>query len=322
MRGAPTNLLSVLLLAVCLAACGGDDSSGTAGSSEAGGTTPVGDCATPPADLCGEFACGEDGACAFPKNRQCLAATDCGVEGADCPPNGFCTYPPASCFDGGAIYIGGACSDPLSWFAMDKCGHQGFAPVESSATYSLQGPREKRRFVARGPGSSTWDKIVIETRADGVGGDFSGPGTFDLGATGNADCEVCVLAYKGCHDEGCARTFLANAGTAVIEEAGAGGEMFSGTLSNLLFREVYIQPDTGEGMPLPAGETWCVENLGFEAEMEDVSLDVDCIPEGTGNGLGDNVADFTLQRCDGTFVSLHEMCGAATAVWLVTSAFW
>ena len=135
--------------------------------------------------------------------------------------------------------------------------------VDASATYSAQGPRLTRRYEARSGGGATWDKLVIETHADGGDNDFVGPGAFDLADRSFIDCDVCVLAYKGCNDAGCARTFLATGGVALITEAGGPDQPFSGFLSDVLFREVYIDNEAN-ALPLPNGESWCLDEQMFD----------------------------------------------------------
>jgi hypothetical protein len=47
-----------------------------------------------------------------------------------------------------------------------------------------------------------------------------------------------------------------------------------------------------------------------------------CEAQGTGNVIGDQVADFTFTNCLGDPVRLHDYCGRRKAVWMVGSAGW
>jgi hypothetical protein len=47
-----------------------------------------------------------------------------------------------------------------------------------------------------------------------------------------------------------------------------------------------------------------------------------CQPNGTGKTVGFQIGDFQVVDCEGTPVSLHDYCGQAKAVWLITVAGW
>jgi len=315
------HALAIALGMALITGCGGDDP-GTTSPGDDLLAAAASDCTSAPTGTCGEYGCAADGQCEFPKNRQCTSDEHCGVDGALCQPNGFCSFAPTPCFEGGAFHLGGACDDPFNWMALGSCDEVGFQMVDASATYAEQGVRLVRRYEARSGGGSTWDRLVVETHADGGDDDFVGPGAFDLADRSFVDCDVCVLAYKGCNEAGCARTFLATGGKAVITEAGGPGEDFAGHLVDVLFREVYIDSEAN-AIPLPKGESWCIQEQAFQAPMEDISLDVECIPDGTGTDLEANIADFSLIRCDdGSAVDLHDHCAGSMAVWIVAVADW
>ena len=49
----------------------------------------------------------------------------------------------------------------------------------------------------------------------------------------------------------------------------------------------------------------------------------DCVEEGTGIMIGDNIANFALQNCaTGEFFSLHDYCGQVKTVWMILVAGW
>ena len=85
-----------------------------------------------------------------------------------------------------------------------------------------------------------------------------------------------------------------------------------------------VVPDAeANALPLPNGESWCVQEQAFQAPMTDISLDVECIPDGTGTALEENIGDFSLIRCDdGTPVDLHDYCASSMAIWIVAVADW
>ena len=46
-----------------------------------------------------------------------------------------------------------------------------------------------------------------------------------------------------------------------------------------------------------------------------------CVPDGNGNLINANVADFTLTNCNGDPVSVHQGCGK-DAIWFISVAGW
>jgi len=79
---------------------------------------------------------------------------------------------------------------------------------------------------------------------------------------------------------------------------------------------------------VPGGETWCLDGVEFEAPI--ASLPVSdrtqptCVADGTGNIVGDNVANFSLTDCNGRRVKLHATCNdpAQKALWIIGTAGW
>ena len=47
-----------------------------------------------------------------------------------------------------------------------------------------------------------------------------------------------------------------------------------------------------------------------------------CVPEGTGNKLGDLLADFELTNCNGEKVTLQSRCGKVKALWVMFGTGW
>ena len=47
-----------------------------------------------------------------------------------------------------------------------------------------------------------------------------------------------------------------------------------------------------------------------------------CVYQGNGTNIGNQIGDFTLKNCDGDSISLHDYCGDAKAVWFVLVAGW
>lgn len=87
--------------------------------------------------------------------------------------------------------------------------------------------------------------------------------------------------------------------------------------------------DAGGTAPDDTGyDVATVDVAGLLPDADDVHPDVPptphtCVPGGTGNIVGDQIADVVLQRCDGTSLNLHELCdGDGGAVWMIHNAMW
>jgi len=93
-------------------------------------------------------------------------------------------------------------------------------------------------------------------------------------------CHTCVLIVDSTGTS--ERIFYATFGEIDIDSIGPVGTLFAGTLSNANLIEVTIDPVTFESIPVPNGETRCIDSFSFNALIEgDVFLDSD------GDGLTD-----------------------------------
>jgi hypothetical protein len=182
-------------------------------------------------------------------------------------------------------------------------------------------------YLAYSTVESPYDVLMIESYQGDPYGGPSSPGSYDLAGTSYTDCGLCVLAGADCMGMRCNRAFLATAGTLEVTRWEGVGGRFTGTLQDVVLTEVTIHPETFVSTPVEGGETWCLDEYPFDRPIEDVGVippshaAPECVPEGTGTGLGDNIADFALSNCYGEPFSLHEVCGSK-AVWLVAVAAW
>ncbi len=228
-----------------------------------------------------------------------------------------CGNPCGSC-EGGAVCVAGACE------AAASCDFTGFAAASGTATLKSGAVSPVLRYEAQALPSK--DRLVLEALlGDGHDGP-TGPGAYDLTGSNYADCGLCLLAYKGCSPLGCARTFLADAGTVHIDAlpaAGGGdGQALKGRVEGARLREVYIDPKTFASVPLAGGDSWCVPELAFELTADEQVLTDACEPAGDGDRVGDRIGDFTLTNCLGDTRSLHALCGSKQAVWIAAVAGW
>ena len=103
----------------------------------------------------------------------------------------------------------------------------------------------------------------------------SSPGTTAFTDANYNRCGTCGLIGTGCSTSSdgrflCEKTFLVTAGTVVIDSIGAVGSTFMGSVSGLAAIEVRIDPDDFESIPVPGGETACIEDLPFVATVAQV----------------------------------------------------
>ena len=112
------------------------------------------------------------------------------------------------------------------------------------------------------------------------------------------------------------------------EYTGATGGLFKAKLVGAKAHEVTIDPDSFLSTRVTGGETWCLDGLEFEAPIEALPVSdrtqPECVSEGTGNVLHDNIANIRLSDCNGRQVSLHKTCGDPDqkALWLIGTTGW
>jgi thiol-disulfide isomerase/thioredoxin len=152
-----------------------------------------------------------------------------------------------------------------------------------------------------------------------------GPGEYDIAfkeENGFGACTICVSFFDSCGQTGCNRRLLATSGTLVIESLDGADASFKATLKDLVLKEVSIDKDYNTYY-LKNKETACIDE--YVIESEEVRLAVpqpQCMAEGTGIFLDDNIADFELTNCLDEKRNLHEMCNQTKAMWLVLGAMW
>jgi len=198
------------------------------------------------------------------------------------------------------------------------CDALGFTALTRTATldHRADGARLEVRVDSRA--QIPFERLVLRS-FERFGGPME-PGVYRIDDTGYAECGLCLTAHDGCSPAGCARDFLADAGTVVIERLDAGDLALA--VRDVRLRQVYINDRTLASMPVPEGEQWCVEDFEVTAPLV-VHNETDfCVAAGSGRRLGDKIADFTLPNCLGDPVSLHAACGTARAVWLVLATGW
>lgn len=171
-------------------------------------------------------------------------------------------------------------NDPGNTDTGVDCSRAGFAADTQVAQYSDAG---NFQYQAVSGTTSPVQIMNIDSFIQGFGGP-SAPGTFDLNGINYADCGLCLLILADCSDTqgtGCTKYFYADEGSVTIDQFGQDGGTFSGSMNNVVFKEVTIDSDTYTSTPVAGGETWCMDGTSFFAN----------IGAGSSNPGGDNGGD-------------------------------
>jgi len=320
--------LALAFVLGCDSGGGGDDSGGGEGGEDT--TTAAGeDTLVPEDDLvdcvpaCGTHVCGPDG-----------CGGECGVcdAGLECT-SGYCVEPPPDCdalcagkecgwqdvcncgeCSGGLQCIGGACQEPMN------CGETGFNQVVSQAKLD---PHPAggfyMHFQTLNQETVPFDVIVIELETD-VGGP-AGPGAVDAAYSSFNEHGIWLYMLRGWNGEGYQKLLIPSKGTINIASLSADfGAQFTATLEGVQLVEATYDPNSFAVNPVPHGDTWCLDGVVLDTQI--TQTQPDCVTAGTGQLLGDNIADFKLQNCHGEWVNLHDHCKQTKALWFVATAGW
>lgn len=82
-----------------------------------------------------------------------------------------------------------------------------------------------------------------------------------------SECATCALIAYDCVGVDCASYFLAQSGTAHIDELSFSERRIRGHLEDMRYIEVTLAPDgSGVSTPIPGGRTWCIPSMRFSAQ--------------------------------------------------------
>jgi hypothetical protein len=148
----------------------------------------------------------------------------------------------------------------------DTCTYSSFDVVGSRAFVQNSGT-EQPLFVFQAANTDAFPMDVMEVLS------FSGapyygpssPGSYSIEGNNYEDCSLCLLIYAGCGETSCEAYFFADAGTVMVNSNMDVGQPFSAVLSDVVFREVTIDPETYRSTPVSGGQTWCVNSLELSA---------------------------------------------------------
>ncbi len=332
------RVLFAVLLLLSLGACGtGDDDDSSADVPVVGSDveTPGDDLTTSPEDVsdpdvcvpkCAGKQCGDDGCggiCGHcltmegaVKDDLCLAdntCTPCGCGEQECGID-LCGSPCGTC--------------PGSWVCNDQfkcepppvnCDFTGFHGVDDYAkankdsvggfTFHYQGISQE---------TMPFDVLVVDMDT-GAGGP-TGPGLYDLAYQSFDQGGLYVYILKGWNGNGYDDLYVPTEGTLEIKSLSKDGGQFQATLHKGILEQAKFNGDTNAPDFVAHGKIWCLDNVSIDTEL--LVTQEYCVEGGTGPSIGDNIANFKLQRCDGQWVDLHDSCEAYKAIWIVGTAGW
>ena len=237
---------------------------------------------------CGDRVCGED-----------LCGNSCGT----------CEGDTAFCFSG-------ACQTDESCPAVDFT-------VGAQTAYRMDDKgKERLRFEADVSGSQFTHLEIVSNRViEEVGSLDKGIHTLSVDNLTVCD-DVCVVAHMDCPQQSCAFPYIATMGTLSLKQAGPSAERLMGSASEIVFTQAYYDDKTRQYQILKKAEQVCMPGFDFDAALEQIVIEpTDCTPEGTGNTVGSEIADFAMVNCAGEEIQFHDGCGYE-ALWVIAVADW
>jgi hypothetical protein len=148
------------------------------------------------------------------------------------------------------------------------------------------------------------------------------PGTYPFTVSDYGRCGICVSLFDTCTADGCERRYLATSGTLEIEAINGANGPLRAVLKDAVFQEVSIDKDWHTTI-FKSRPRRCMADREMASEAVRLAVpEPECVADGTGSLLDDNIADFTLTNCLGNQVSLHDMCGKKKLVWMVLVTGW
>ena len=243
-------------------------------------------------------------------------AMDCSCEGRVCGDDG-CGVSCGTCDGADAFCFSGTCQSEATCPAVD-------ISVLTQDAYRMDDKgKERLRYEATVEGSQFTKIEIISNRIIEEVGSLD-PGEYKLAVESLTDCSegVCIVGHMECNKQECAFPYIATLGTLELTSAGESVTQLIGSASELVFTQAYFDDKTRQYQILKKAESVCMPGFDIDVALEQIIIEpTDCTPEGTGNVVGTEIADFTMLNCEGEEVNLHDSCGYE-AVWVVAVADW
>ncbi|MCA9513806.1 MAG: redoxin domain-containing protein [Myxococcales bacterium] len=237
-----------------------------------------------------------------------LGTNPCGT----CPAETYCSY-------------GQCVGDPsLTDASLDKCDIFGFDSTNQAAIARFAGNTTRLRYTASNVAiEPPYDKLVVEMNQTDLFAGGQTSGDFELEGTGERGGALLLRGNSYCNDVDCGFTYVPEGGKLEVTDMGAPGGTLKAIIRDLRLKQVRIDTQSGDLIPFARGKVWCLGDYAVDVPVPEINVaDGACVAEGTGNLVGDNIRNFTLQNCNGDYVDLHERCAKSKALWIIASAGW
>jgi hypothetical protein len=293
--------------------------------------------------------CQADGTCAAPKNCSC-AGKICGDDGCggscgNCPEHyacnqygmcdSLCSCTGKTCGDDGC---GGSCGEcKKGYFCNDQfacekapivCSENGFSGPDQFAKIEKITGEPGFYFYYHHLTSAQYpfDAMVLEMDNRPPLTGPSGPGTYEAPFENMNQGGLWLWMVTDYTQNGPKQFLAPISGQIVIEQLDAAGGQFKATLKDVTLQEASVNSESGIIGFVDGGLAWCLDNVEMVADIEVTEWGqydkTQCVTNGSGLNLGNNIRDFEIQNCKGEWVTLHEACGKTKATWLVATAGW
>jgi thiol-disulfide isomerase/thioredoxin len=267
---------------------------------------------------CGDNGCG--GSCG-----SCYNSSGA-VDPALCQQDGTCCTPSCAgkvCGDDGCGSQCGSCGDGLecvSGACQAPCTHDRFIPVKSRSIIYITGQEHPYLVYKAFDNAGTPQNVLVIESYQGQGGPAA-PGLYTLNGANFKDAGLRLRIGYNCTANGCEKIFFGTSGTVAVESIGGAGVTLK-ALVNVRLVEVTIDGTTLESTEVPGGDSYCLRDYVIEEPIKADQPEPQCIAEGTGPFVNNNIANFKVQNCNEEWVSLHDLCGETKAVYFVLVAGW
>jgi len=201
-----------------------------------------------------------------------------------------------------------------------QCDGHGFDPVSQYSKLKQLESGYDFHYEAHSSKNMPFDALVLDVNTAHPYNGPDSPGIYEAAYDNLEEGGLWLYMLEGWNGQGYAKLLVPTQGQVKLVSLNPEGGDFQGYLQDVVLREASIKEGTMEVHPLHNGKTWCLDYLKLEAEIV-VKKNV-CVETGTGYNIGDNIANFSLQSCDGKWVKLHSGCGKTKALWVVATAGW